>query len=259
MKIEYLLYNTIIFAGPFALSFLKGARRDAWLKSALPAIAVTLIPFIVWDILVTGRHWWFNEQYISGWRLFGLPLEEWLFFITVPFACLFVWKQLRDKLDSTAFSGFRAMRRVLLAAPLPAVYLIYVGKEYSGITLLALSFTALLDMLLRTDIFRWKGTYLYLSIITIFILIFNGYLTARPVVLYNISYQIPLHIFAIPIEDFGYGYALLLLNAILFQKFSEARHAGKTKTYEDSKFMGWRFTNKTDLARYERFDGSRKI
>jgi Lycopene cyclase len=36
--------------------------------------------------------WSFNAPYISGVRVVNLPLEEILFFITVPDACLFIYE-----------------------------------------------------------------------------------------------------------------------------------------------------------------------
>ena len=55
-------------------------------------------------------------------------------------------------------------------------------------------------------------------------LIFNGYLTWRPVVLYSEAYQLNIRIFTIPIEDFGYGYALILLCTILYEYFNRRQH-----------------------------------
>jgi lycopene cyclase domain-containing protein len=55
-------------------------------------------------------------------------------------------------------------------------------------------------------------------------LVFNGYLTWRPVVLYGEAYQLGLRIYTIPIEDFGYGYALILLCRILYEFLKRRQH-----------------------------------
>ncbi|MEJ2636724.1 MAG: lycopene cyclase domain-containing protein [Calditrichia bacterium] len=219
MKFEYLIYNLVIIAGPLALSFEKGVHYISRWKYFLPAIVVVLIPFIIWDSLVTGKHWWFNENYTLDFRLAGLPLEEWLFFITVPFACLFVWEIIRAKSRNPVRLKLSPIQWLLIAGFIPGIFFLFDGRQYTGITLFALGITALLDMLLKTDILLRPRTYLYLAIITAFILIFNGFLTARPVVLYNNAFQLSFHIFTIPIEDFGYGYSLILLNTILYDKF----------------------------------------
>ncbi len=60
----------------------------------LIAIVIPAIPFLLWDALVTGAHWHFNPLYVSGIKIINLPIEEILFFITVPFACLFTWEMI---------------------------------------------------------------------------------------------------------------------------------------------------------------------
>jgi lycopene cyclase domain-containing protein len=60
--------------------------------------------------------------------------------------------------------------------------------------------------------------YLYLLLVLMFTLIFNGYLTWRPVVTYSVQYQLDFRIFTIPIEDFVYGTALIFMNTSIYQK-----------------------------------------
>ena len=82
-----------------------------------------------------------------------------------------------------------------------------------------------LDHQLRTNLFARTQTYIYIIVIATLILLFNGYLTARPVVLYGEAYQTGVRIFTIPIEDFGYGFSLILLNTIFYEKLKEGNFA----------------------------------
>jgi lycopene cyclase domain-containing protein len=60
------------------------------------ATIITAIPFLVWDVIATQRgHWRFNEEYIVGWKILNLPLEEVLFFFVVPFSCSFLWSVIK--------------------------------------------------------------------------------------------------------------------------------------------------------------------
>jgi lycopene cyclase domain-containing protein len=53
----------------------------------------------VWDIAVTARgHWVFNPHYVLGIELFGLPLEEWLFFVIIAFVSVFTYEAVRATL-----------------------------------------------------------------------------------------------------------------------------------------------------------------
>jgi lycopene cyclase domain-containing protein len=56
-------------------------RPGRLLAAVLPAAAV----FAAWDLVAAARGtWWFSDRYTIGVRLFGLPVEEWLFFLVVP-------------------------------------------------------------------------------------------------------------------------------------------------------------------------------
>lgn len=95
---------------------------------------------------------------------------------------------------------------------------LFSGKMYTALVSLVLIFTLFFDKLLKTYIFSRRRLGLFFAILTGLILIFNGYLTARPVVLYNTSYILNIRIWTIPVEDFVYGYTLILLCVILFER-----------------------------------------
>jgi lycopene cyclase domain-containing protein len=224
MTYEYIILNIIIITGPLILSFDRKVQYYRRWKTAFIAILTVMIPFTVWDILVTGKYWWFNENYTLPFRLAGLPPGEWLFFISAPFAVLFIWEIIDKRMGNPVNSPFVLFKYVFMALGLPGIVLLIIGKLYTGLTFLALGVTGLLDYLLRTEVLARKRILLFLGILMILILIFNGYLTARPIVLYDYKYQLDWQIFTIPIEDFGYGLALILLNTILFEKLKRIRH-----------------------------------
>lgn len=76
MKIEYLLFNLVVIAGPIASQFNCQIKQISHWKLKLLTNVTVMIPYIIWDVLVTGSHWWFNTAYTLDLRLFGLPIEE---------------------------------------------------------------------------------------------------------------------------------------------------------------------------------------
>lgn len=225
MKWEYIIFNVVVIAGPLMYSFDDEIRYVEHWKSAAAAIIAGLVPFIIWDALVTERHWWFNESYTSGITIAGLPLGEWLFFITVPFACLFVWEIISIRTQLKASDAFRFIYYLLFAGLAAGLWLFFSGLEYTGLVLIALGLVALLDLVTKSYILLEGRTYLFLAIVIGFVLIFNGYLTARPVVLYGEQYQLSFRIITIPVEDFFYGFSLLLLNVLVYEKFRRRVYA----------------------------------
>ena len=220
MKAEYLLLNLLILAGPLVMSFEKQIHFvDKW-RYAFPAIIIVAIPYLFWDSLVTGSHWWFNEKYVIGYRLAKLPIEEGLFFFTVPFAALFCWEVIGFYYRHDRKIYFmRRVRYALYSLQLIGLLFFARGKEYTGLMLIFLGAAAIIDRVLKTNLFVHARLFVYLAILIGFILIFNGYLTGRPVVFYGESYQLGIRVGTIPIEDFGYGLSLILLVTVFYEKF----------------------------------------
>lgn len=218
MHSEYLFFNFIVLSGPLCLSF---DRKVAFYKK-WPAVFLAILPafiiFLAWDSLVTGRHWWFNPDFTLDVRFFGLPPGEILFFITVPYASLFVWEVLAAYFQNKQLPQLFFFRLFIILLLIPGTFIFIAGKEYSGLVLIVFSLVAISDWLLKTNIFQQLRAYQYLVLLTILMLIFNGYLTARPVVSYNPSYQLNIRIFTIPVEDFLYGYSHIFLTTMIYEK-----------------------------------------
>jgi len=87
----------LFFAGivPFVFSFWPSLRFYRNAKGLLAALAVALVFFGGWDVWAAGRgHWTFAAKAVGPARLLGLPLEEVLFFVVIPFCALFTWEVL---------------------------------------------------------------------------------------------------------------------------------------------------------------------
>ena len=218
MKLEYLIFNIIVIAGPLIFGSLKPFYfLDRW-RNVLISSIIVAIPFIIWDSLVTGKHWMFNELYTLDFRLAHLPIEELLFFITVPSACLFTWEMIKRR-STDSYSGIgKIIRFSAFVMPLIGIWLFAIGKQYTGLVFIFLTVAISLDYYLKTDLVFKRRFYFYLFMIIIFTLIFNGYLTWRPVVLYGESYQISFRVFTIPIEDFAYGLSLIFMCTSIYEK-----------------------------------------
>lgn len=81
MQYTYLLINILVIFFPLVLSFDKKVHFFSKWKFIFPAILITGLVFLVWDLLFVKLDVWsFNPKYITGINLYGLPLEEMLFF-----------------------------------------------------------------------------------------------------------------------------------------------------------------------------------
>jgi lycopene cyclase domain-containing protein len=224
MRWEYLIFNIIIVSGPVFLSFIRSVHYFKKWKYAFMAIIPVLIPFTIWDSMVTGRHWWFNPEYVSGLYIAGLPLGEWLFFVSVPFSVLFIWEIFSVKTEHRISEKLKIIKFLLMCLSIFGIVFWFMGKEYTALVLFALSITGFVDWRLKTEVLARPNTYIYLSIVFLLNLVFNGYLTARPIVLYDAQYQLNFRIYTVPVEDVFYGFALILLNTSLYEKIIGLRN-----------------------------------
>jgi lycopene cyclase domain-containing protein len=93
MRSEYFLVLAISFAAPLILSFSKNLDFYKFPARLILSIGIPFVIFVVWDMIVTARgHWSFNPEYITGIRIYNLPVEEVLFFIIIPFCGIFTWE-----------------------------------------------------------------------------------------------------------------------------------------------------------------------
>lgn len=218
MWFEYLLFNLLVISLPFIGRWLM--PKFKWQpKLMVKAVLIVAVPFLIWDGLVTGRWWDFNHQFISGIKLGVLPIEEVLFFITVPFATLVLWQ-----LGVNYFykkDRFEYLNLIILG--IIVVGLVW-GVNYPyflTVNLLAL-LVILIDWLSLKLIFSKAGVAISLTTLLL-TAIFNGYLTARPVVTYNSEIILKYRLGTVPIEDFYYGLTLIWLNILVFEGMRRVR------------------------------------
>lgn len=218
MTLEYLLFDAVVLAPLVAVGLVRPEWFRGGLKPALRAIAVAAVPFIIWDAAVVDRHWWFNPGHVLPWRAFGLPVEELIFFFAVPLACLVFWELSLKGAVARPSPRLRWAFLLWLALALPGAWAWSTGREYTALVLWALSAAAAVDWALGTAVLAMPRGWALVAATLGFTTLFNGYLTARPVVLYDEAYQVPLRVGTIPIEDYGFGLALVLLSTSLYQR-----------------------------------------
>ena len=92
---KYMGVLLLAVAVPFAASFWRPLGFYRNVRSLACSVSLIVALFGAWDVFATYRgHWSFNPDGVGGIRIINLPLEEWLFFIVIPFCCRFTWEAL---------------------------------------------------------------------------------------------------------------------------------------------------------------------
>jgi len=206
---------------PFLFSFHPKLRFDKQFRFAFPAIVTTAILFVVWDVAMTRLGvWGFNDNYLTGSHVFNLPVEEVLFFVCIPFACLFTYHCLRVLEFGKSFKRYEKVISVALIVGLMTVGLLNVPKLYTSSTFLLLTLlVGLLQFVFRVG---WLGHFYFAFVVLLIpFFIVNGILTgtglAQPVVWYNDHENLGIRMLTIPVEDTFYGMLLQLTNVAFYE------------------------------------------
>lgn len=193
-----------------------------WKPFFLAIITVGLF-FIFWDIYFAYQNvWGFNDDYLIGIRWFKLPLEEWLFFLLIPYASNFIHYSLeyffpKLELSKNATQGIS----IILFAVSLGVFTWNLDKIYT-----ASSFGLFALLMLFQMLFQWKyARRFYLSFIVIYIPFFfvNSALTGsysdKPVVFYDDAENLGIRVGTMPLEDSFYCFSMLYGSVLLFEYF----------------------------------------
>lgn len=211
----YLAIDLLSIGFPLAASFERRIAFHRHWKGVLLGIAVMMAVFIPWDAAFTAHGiWGFNPRYTLGVDVFGLPLEEWLFFICIPYSCVFLYEVMRLAFTRDALSSVAKPIALVVAAILFIVAAMNTDRLYTSITCFATS--ALLCLLAAVFRSPWLGRFWMgyaISLVPFFLVngILTGWLLPEPIVWYNDEENLGLRMGTIPVEDAIYLLLLLLV------------------------------------------------
>jgi len=220
----YFYLHLFTFVPVFALSFDKNVHYYKKWRALFPAIAIVGALFILWDVFFTAKGvWGFNERYFAGITFLSLPVEEWLFFFTVPFACIFIYECLNFYIKPDLLARIERPMTLALIIVLLAVGFIFWGHLYTSTTFLLAGFFVLYHFLFLDGSYRSR---FYLAFLVSFLpfLIVNGVLTGsyteQPIVIYNPEEYLGIRITSVPLDDAVYGFLLLFGVVTFYENFS---------------------------------------
>lgn len=212
----YLLFNLLVFIPVFLLSLFTDVKPHKKWRSLLAAYTLVSIPFILIDYWATRSSLWsFNELYILSYRVLLLPSEEILFFLTVPFAMMYVWgvvrKHVKHKPMRTSFSLFlmAAISTVSITT-----LIIFANNTYTMMSTM-LAFVTVCIIAATKLVFDNRFWIFQIALLGIFVMA-NIILTSMPIIIYNNAEIIGVKLSTIPIEDFFFNFAFINLFLICF-------------------------------------------
>ena len=224
MKYLYLFLDLGSMLVPFLFSFHPKLNFYKRAAATWGAILITAFLFVNWDIYYTHLGVWsFNPRYLSGFWFFNLPIEEVLFFVCIPYSCLFTYHCLNVLLSREVPTVAERAISALLILFLLITGLMNMSRLYTFPTFILLA--AFLLLLWLGGKVNWLGRfYRAYAVLLIPFLVINGILTGtgldEPVVSYREAENLGIRLLTIPVEDAFYGMLMILMNVFLFEKFT---------------------------------------
>lgn len=225
MHFTYTLLLLFTISYPLFKSFEDKIRFYKKWKYLFPAIIISAIIFIAWDIWFTRIGIWrFNTDTVLGWFICGLPVEEWLFFFITPFSCIFIYEVMNYFVKKDVLGNAAKYINFILASALLIVAIIYHDRLYTFIDFLALSiFLFIHQFIIRSN---YLGRfYITWAICIVPFLIVNGVITGLPIVIYNNLENLNIRIYCIPLEDMFYGMLNTFLVVTIYEYLKQKRSA----------------------------------
>ncbi len=206
---EYLIINIAIIIIPLALSFESKLKYYKNIPSILISILFVSGGFILWDSIATKRgDWAFNPNYVNGLHIFGLPFEELLFFITVPYSCIFIYEVISFYFDDKKLNIPKSVSLAIVSL-LILTAAFYGMRPYTYLVLLVTSLFIFIASIYSGELFKSKIFWITIAVTYIPFLAVNYMLTSIPIVTYNSSAILNIRLLTIPIEDFFYSFSMI--------------------------------------------------
>ncbi len=218
---EYLIINILIIIVPLLLSFEKKIKYYKKFPQLLISIIIVGGAFIIWDSAAANRgDWMFNSEFTIGLKIFDLPLEEILFFITVPYSTIFIYETGKFYLTKTTKKNFHIDKSIFLFLSFMFLFLSYNFSDqyYTFTVLIFCSVFLLIAVFFFKDLLESKLYWIFILVSYLPFLLVNYFLTSLPIVLYNPKAIWGLRFVTIPVEDFFYSFSLISFYLLVYLK-----------------------------------------
>ncbi|WKK65189.1 lycopene cyclase domain-containing protein [Lutimonas zeaxanthinifaciens] len=221
----YLWIDLLSLSVPLLVSFHPRLKLYKRWNFLFFAIAITMVPFIIWDVYFTVQEFWgFNPEYLSGIYIFHLPIEEWLFFICIPYACVFTHLSLQELNPKIRLSDHVTERITYFLAVIFTILLIFnFSRAYTAVDMIFALIVLIITYRIRPQLLN--SFYLTFLVMLIPFFIVNGILTGTGIegniVWYNDAENLGIRMGTIPVEDSAYAFSMILMNLLIFLQFSD--------------------------------------
>jgi lycopene cyclase domain-containing protein len=221
MNFTYIFCLTTVFVVSVFASIKLKIINFATLKYILPSIFLSGALFVFLGIRLTGLGITsFNTVNLTGVRLAGLPLEEYISLVIFPFLFLtvYLWVSEKNPLQKY-YNYFIVFSLILLAAFILATYF---GRKYFYTLIIFLFSATFFGFVFFRNLLKDKYPSFYISLLISFCiwLVFSFLKDKLNITTYDDQYISGIRLISVPVEDAGNFFLLYLMNITFYDYFS---------------------------------------
>lgn len=196
-------------------------------------IAVMMLFFLPWDVWFTSESiWQFNPRYLTGAKFGNLPIEEVLFFITVPYGAAYTYETLNYYLKIPVLKTIQNKITGALIFISFVLAVVYVRSFYTFTVFSFLSLFLIWHLLINKSDFLGRFYFMFV-LFQIPLFFINGTLTGmftqEPIIIYNNLQTMDIRFLTIPVEEVAYDMLMLLVVITMLEMFKVRTLAGALK------------------------------
>ena len=221
MHFTFIIILLLSLAYPLIRSFESKIEFYYKWKYVFAATIISLAIFIPWVIYFTTESIWeYNSNFITGIYIKKLPIEEWLFFIIIPFASLYIYEVINYYYKKPSTDNLTILITILFAFLLVSFAAMYYTQAYTSSVFFSLCGLLVFQLIIKSRyLIKFYLTFL-ICLLPFFII--NGFITGLPIVTASDFENINLKLFTIPIEDIFF-YMLNFLTVLTIYEWVKPR------------------------------------
>ena len=208
----------------FGVSLNKRLSILSSVKYMFPAVAFSAAILIMIDLQFAKLAVWsFNPKYVLGINLLDLPVEEWLFFIVVPFLGIFIYEFVKQQYRRFEYPNFFLLLSLVVLVLVGVTGYSSHNKTYPFFLFFLI--TIYLGYTIFRNRFKAHYTKFYLSYIILLVpfVLIDKVLIGLPILEYNDAYFLGAQLFSIPIENFASLFLLHIITITVYEYLKERR------------------------------------
>lgn len=220
-RLHFLLLDFLYLAIPLLFSFSgKAPFFRKWKYLSISTLVAGII-FFAWDwVFTTIGIWEFNADRLVGWYIFGVPLEEALYYICIPYAGVFVYHTLTHAIAR----DYIYFHHELISSALSVLFMVmgiyHMDKAFTGTVFIGSGIFLAFQMIVLKPRYMSRfyfATPFILLLLVPHALLITGQFSIQLPVWHDINETLGVRIGTAPVEVLIFGWFLILVNVTLYE------------------------------------------